>query len=270
MTGDAFEDALYRQPRLGLSVDLARRAGRMAVDQFERAPVSWKTDGTMVTTTDLEIQAMLKEQILSVFPDDDVLGEEEPNAVLADAKCCWILDPIDGTANFGRGIPGFAISIGLLEAGQPKAGAVYDPLADQLFAGLTGWGAWLNGRRLRLDSAELSSRSMCAIRTPFTKRVPAFVQEWLCRYRLRRIGSTALTLCYVASGALAFAYDHRASLWDIAGAVPVLVEAGGIITSPAGLDLFPMSAAARSRAVDFLAGDPFAHDRGLADIRELG
>ena len=141
--GDAFEDALYREPRLGVAVDLARRAGRMALDQFERAPVSWKTDGSMVTTADLEIQAMLKEELRAAFPLDPVLGEEEPDTTMASAPAYWAVDPIDGTNNFGRGIPGFSISIGLIEAGWPSVGVVYDPLADQLFAGLGGWGAWL-------------------------------------------------------------------------------------------------------------------------------
>src|SRR5262249_42701822 len=149
----------------------------------------------------------------------------------------------------GRGMPGFSVSIGVLDAGRPSAGAVYDPLADQLFAGLVGRGAWLDGRRLRLEPDMLSGRSLCSIRSPFVGRVPPFVQQWLWRYRLRRPGSTALTLCYVALGALAFAHDHRASLWDIAGAAPVLMEAGAVITNPDGGDLFPIHPDRRARPV---------------------
>jgi len=239
----------------------------MARERFERAQVSWKADESMVTDADLEIQTMLKDRLLAAFPLDDVLGEEQCDARGSAARFCWVLDPIDGTNNFGRGMPGFSISIGLLDEGRPTAGAVYDPLTGQLFVGLAGWGAWLNGRTLRLEPATLSRRSLCSIRTPFVDRVPPYVHEWLRRYRTRRSGSTALTLCYVALGALAFAHDHHASLWDIAGAVPVLVEAGGIITAPDGRDLFPIAPARYGQVIGFLAGDPLAHHESLSDIR---
>ena len=213
---------------------------------------------------------MLNKELSAAFPGDDVLGEEEPDTTMAAARYCWVLDPIDGTNNFGRGMPGFSISIGLMDEGWPSAGAVYDPLADQLFVGLIGWGAWLNGRRLRLEATDVSRRSLCSIRAPFAGRVPPFVQEWLCRYRLRRTGSTALTLCYVASGALGFAYDHRASLWDIAGAVPIVREAGGIVTTPDGRDIFPIPFPRGERSISVLAGDPLAHRQSLLDIRRQG
>jgi len=225
----------------------------------------------MVTDVDLQIQSMLKDELAAAFPMDDVLAEEDPVSARATSRYCWVLDPIDGTNNFGRGIPGFSVSIGVLDDGWPSVGAVYDPIADQLFAGLVGRGAWLDGRSLRLELHERpSARSLCSIRTPFPDRIPAFAQEWLCRYRLRRTGSTALTLCYVALGALAFAHDHRASLWDIAGAAPVLMEAGALMTDPEGGALFPISAELRARPISFLAGNHIAHSRSLADIRALG
>jgi len=266
---ERLDEILAAEPRLEAAIDLARRAGGMARARFRHARVSWKPDESMVTDADLEIQAMLEAELAQAFPQDDVLGEEEPDAGFSTARFCWVLDPIDGTNNFGRGMPGFSVSIGLLDDGRPFAGAVYDPIADQLFAGLVGWGAWLNGRPLRLEPAELSRRSLCSIRAPFGDRVPVFAQKWLSRYRLRRGGSTALTLCYVALGALAFAHDHRASLWDIAGAVPVLLEAGGVITGPDGADLFPIRGHALD-AIGFLAGDPLAHHQSLSDIRALG
>lgn len=267
MAIDPFEDVLAEEPRLAAAVELIQRAGQIARERFERAQVSWKADESMVTDADVEIQAMLKDRLLAAFPLDDVLGEEELDAGLSAARFCWVLDPIDGTNNFGRGMPGFSISIGLLDEGHPSAGAVYDPLTGQLFAGLVGWGAWLNGRSLRLEPAPLSRRSLCSIRTPFADEVPPFVHEWLRRYRIRRSGSTALTLCYVALGALAFAHDHHASLWDIAGAVPVLIEAGGIITAPDGRDLFPIPVPRYGHIISFLAGDPLAHHESLSDIR---
>jgi len=178
-----------------------------------------------------------------------------------------VLDPVDGTNNFGRGIPGFAISIGVLRDGMPFAGAVYDPVSSQLFAACAGHGAWLNGRRLSVEGAVLGPRSLFSIRAPFSGDVPGYVQRWLRRYRLRRFGSTALQLCYVAAGALAFVHDHHASLWDIAGAAVVVFEAGGVLTTEAGAPLFPIDADAYGgEPMAVLAGDPTGHRQGLADI----
>jgi len=268
---DAFNTALAEDPRLSAAVELAWRAGQMARDRFQHAHVSWKADDSMVTDVDLQIQAMLKEELAAAFPMDDVLAEEDAASAIVTSRYCWVLDPIDGTNNFGRGMPGFSVSIGVLDDGWPSVGAVYDPIADQLFTGLVGRGAWLDGRSLRIEQPEApSSRSLCSIRAPFPDRVPPFASEWLCRYRLRRTGSTALTLCYVALGALAFAHDHETSLWDIAGAAPVVMEAGAVLTDPDGGTLFPISAESRARPISFLAGNPIAHSRSLADIRALG
>jgi myo-inositol-1(or 4)-monophosphatase len=211
-------------------------------------------------------------EIGRLFPEDGVLGEEatgdERRAL--EARYCWVLDPIDGTNNFGRRLPGFAVSIGILRDGAPFAGAVYDPIADWLFAARRGVGAWLNGEALTATPSPLSSRSLFAMRAPFEDGVPAFVEAWLRRYRLRRFGSTALHLCYVAFGGLAFAHDHRASLWDIAGAASVLLEAGGVLTRPDGSSVFPFDPARIDEPIGLVAANTEAHHTVLADIeREL-
>jgi myo-inositol-1(or 4)-monophosphatase len=97
--------------------------------------------------------------------------------------------------------------------------------------------------------------------------VPPYIEAWLRRYRLRRFGSTALHLCYVALGGLAFVHDDRASLWDLAGAAPILLEAGGVLTRPDGSPLFPISAAGyHGEAIEFLAGNPSSHRESLGHI----
>src|SRR5262249_45039058 len=102
---------------------------------------------------------------------------------------------------------------------------------------------------------------------PLEDGVPPFVEGWLRRYRLRRFGSTALHLCYVALGALDLVHDHRASLWDIAGAVPILLESGAVITSVDGPPLFPATPAQfRGEPIGFVAGNPKSHAQALADI----
>jgi myo-inositol-1(or 4)-monophosphatase len=255
--------------RFETMVRLARQAGAMARERFPRAHAGWKADGSMVTDADLLIQDWLIAEIAVAFPDDGVLGEEGPTpaAWRTDARHVWVLDPIDGTNNFGRGIPGFAVSIGILDGGRPHAGAVYDPLADQLFAACVGQGAWLNGGPLRVTAQPLSARSLFSVRAPFEASVPPFVAGWLRRYRLRRHGSTALSLCYVAAGALAFVHDHGASLWDVAGAAPVVLEAGAVLTGADGTALFPVDPGRYlGRRLALLAGDPLAHAATRSDV----
>jgi len=255
--------------RAAAASEIARLAGKIALDYFERAEVSWKADDSMVTEADVAIQSWLEDEIATAFPDDGILGEEglTKKRLRPGAQFVWVIDPVDGTNNFGRGIPGFAISVGVVRDGMPFAGAVYDPVSSQLFTACVGHGAWLNGRCLRVEPVVLSSRSLFSIRSPFSGAVPGYVHEWLTRYRLRRFGSTALQLCYVAAGALAFVHDHRASLWDIAGAAPVLLEAGGVLTAEDGAALFPADPNTYAgEPIAFLAGDPTGHRLSLADI----
>jgi myo-inositol-1(or 4)-monophosphatase len=251
-----------------LAADLAVRGGRLALEYFHQAQVSWKPDGSMVTDADLAIQEYLATEIARAFPDDAVVGEEgQPEQGRTDALYSWVLDPVDGTNNFGRGLPGFAVSIGVLRNRQPFAGAVYDPITRWLFTACAGRGAWLNERPLRTRPAPLSRSSLFAIRSPLEEGVPSFIEEWLRRYRLRRFGSTALHLCYVALGALDLVHDHRASLWDIAGAAPVLLEAGGVLTTVDGAPVFPATAAHLAGApIAFLAGNPASHAQAMTDV----
>ena len=255
--------------RAETAASLAQLAGKMALERFESAQIAWKGDDSMVTDADIEIQAWLDEQIGGAFPEDGLLGEEGlpggPRQL--DADHVWVIDPVDGTNNFGRGMPGFCVSIGILRDGMPFAGAVYDPVADQLFTAWTGGGAWLNQSRLQLEPTPLSGRSLFSIPSPYDGTVPDLTCRWLTRYRLRRFGSTALQLCYVALGCLPFVHDHGASLWDIAGAAPVIVEAGGVITAPGGGPIFPVRANTYAgEPLAFLAGDPLAHEQSLMSL----
>jgi myo-inositol-1(or 4)-monophosphatase len=251
-----------------LASDLALRGGRMALEYFHRAHVSAKPDGSLVTDADLAIQDRLAAEIARAFPDDAIIGEEAGlSAGPRHAIYRWVLDPVDGTNNFARGLPGFSVSIGVLRHGQPFAGAVYDPITRWLFSACAGRGAWLNDRPLRTSSTPLSAASLIAVRTPFEDGIPSFVEDWLRRHRLRRFGSTALQLCYAAMGGLDLVFDHRASLWDLAGAAPVLLEAGGVLTLADGSPLFPVSATRRDSApVAVLAGNPASHAHALADV----
>src|SRR5262249_26529851 len=154
----------------------------------------------------------------------------------------WVLDPLDGTNNFGRGIPGFSVSVGILRGGRPLAGAVYDPLSDQLFRAAEGKGAWCNERELRVEPAALGPRSLFTVRTPFRGGALSGVEGGLRLCRIRGRGSPALHLCAAPRGALAIVPARGASLGDIAGAPPIVLEAGGRSPTAAGDELSPTPA----------------------------
>jgi myo-inositol-1(or 4)-monophosphatase len=251
-----------------MAAELALLGGRLALERFHHAQVSVKRDGSLVTDADVAIQDALGREIVRLFPGDGLVGEE---GVAADprpaARYAWVLDPIDGTNNFARGMPGFAVSVGVLRDRIPFAGAVYDPVSRWLFTGCAGRGAWLNDRPLHVRAEPLAATSLFAIRTPCELGVPDHVEGWLRRYRVRRFGSTALHLCYVALGGLDFVHDDRASLWDIAGAAPVVLEAGGTLTGETGASLFPVSAAQATGApIALLAGHGRAHADAVRDV----
>jgi myo-inositol-1(or 4)-monophosphatase len=256
--------------RAEAAAHLARLGGRIALDHARDPLVEWKSDDSIVTDADVAIQQRLEKEILALFPGDLVVGEEGLRGDLPEPgdRHVWVIDPIDGTNNYGRRMPGFSVSIGVLHQGMPVAGAVHDPMADMLFTAERGGGAWLNGARIAVRPLPLSRRSLFAIRSPYEGGVPPVVVSWLGRYRLRRFGSTALQLCYVALGGLAFVHDQRASLWDVAGAAPVLIEAGAAISRPDGGMLFPVADLSESLA--FVAGDPIAHATVLSEIAAAG
>jgi len=263
------EERVGTESRARLVADLALLGGRLALERFHRAQVSLKDDGTIVTDADVAIQEALGREIARLFPADGLVGEEGPiGEPRRQVRYAWILDPIDGTNNFARGMPGFAVSVGVLRDRMPFAGAVYDPLARWLFTACAGRGAWLNDRPLRVRTESLAGGPVFAMRSPCVAGVPDYIDGWLRRHRVRRFGSTALHLCYVALGGLDFVHDDRASLWDIAGAAPVLLEAGGVLTTDARAPLFPITAdQAAGEPIALLAGHPASHAEAVLDVR---
>jgi myo-inositol-1(or 4)-monophosphatase len=257
------------EPRAAVAARLAVLGGQMALDSLERRARTGRERDPNRASADLAIQSRLVDDIRRRFPDDGVLGDDGPVTVPSDTDDAhwWVLGPIDSTTNLGHVLPGFAVSVGVLHAGMPLAGAVYDPLTDWLFTAASGRGAWLNGRGLRVNPAPVGTDTFFSIRTPYQGEVSPFVERWLRRYRLRRFGSTALQLCYVAAGGLAFVHDQGASLSEIAGAVPVVLEAGAVITGCDGSALFPIEARDYGGEVmAVLAGNPIAHRESLGDI----
>lgn len=253
--------------RQQLAAELAAHGGRVALEYFHRARHEDASD----STADADIRQRLAAKIAAAFPDDAVVGVEagQPGG-RSHGLYSWVVAPGEAARSFGLGLPGFAVSIGVLRSGLPFVGAVYDPVARWLFTACAGRGAWLNERPLHAQPAALTRKSVVAIGSPFEAGLLPVTEEWLRRYRMRGFGSTALHLCYVAMGALDLVLDHRALLEDIAGAATVVLEAGGVLTRADGAPVFP---AARPHLAGMplavLAGNRTSHAEALAEVAPL-
>jgi myo-inositol-1(or 4)-monophosphatase len=251
--------------RQQLAADLAVRGGRAALEGFHRAAAPRTPEDLLTAGAGLEIRERLGAEIAAAFPDDAVVGTERAAAGRRPpGRYAWVVAPFHDAGNFGGGLPGFAVSIGVLHDGMPFVGAVYDPVTRWLFTACAGRGAWLNERPLHARPVALSRRSLVAIGNPNEPGVPPILEDWLRRYRLREFGSTALHLCYVAMGALDLVHDHRTSMADIAGAAAVVLEAGGVVTLTDGSPVFPARPAALAGApIAVLAGNRTSHQEAL-------
>jgi len=261
------DERIGSSARQHVAAELAVHGGRIALEFFHRA----RRDDACEDPVEADIRQRLAAKIAAAFPDDAVVGAEpgQPGG-RSHGLYSWVVAPGETIRAGGLGLPGFAVSIGVLRSGLPFVGAVYDPLARWLFTACAGRGAWLNERPLHARPTPLSRASMVAIGSPLEPGLPPFAEEWLRRYRLRGFGSTALHLCYVAMGALDLVHDHRASLLDVAGAAAVVLEAGGVVTRVDGAPIFPASREHLAGApLALLAGNRTSHAEALAEVSLL-
>lgn len=254
--------------RQELAADLALRGGRLALEAFHRSRACADREGGTAAGTEAVIRDRLASEIAAAYPGDAVVGGEAPAMDgRLPARYSWVVGPADGLADFDRGLPGFTIAIGVLRERMPFVGAVYEPISRWLFTACAGRGAWLNDRPLRVVASALTRTSLVAVGSPQQPGLPPAMEDWLRRYRLRRAGSTALHLCYVAMGALDLVHDHRTSLGEVAGAAAVVLEAGGVVTQADGRPVFPaMPVQLAGAPLTVLAGNPTSHGQGLADL----
>jgi len=211
---------------------IVRAAGdimRSAFTATDRPAYSLKGRQDYLTVTDGAVEQFVREQIAMRFPGDGVLGEEAGGAV--DGPRLWIVDPIDGTANFARQIPHFCISLGLLVDGALEAGAIYEPMHDELFIAQRGQGAWLNRQPMRVSS--VPDLTAATVEIGWSTRTP--VQTYLnltgkaahAGCSVRRAGSGALGLAYVAAGRIEGYAEAHINAWDVAAGLLLVTEAGG-------------------------------------------
>ena len=250
-----------------------RRAGRMARERLGTAVASQKEDDSPVTDVDMAVQAALLDAIALQFPNDAVITEEamampHRHASLATARRCWVIDPIDGTRNYARGMPVFVVSVALLEAGMPVVGLVYNPMTGQMYSASVDGGAWLDDRRIEVKREFGGGDVFIGVPTNYHDPLPPMVKTWLERMILRNFGSTELHLCLVAAGSFDAAYCERCKLWDIAAGAVLCAETGAEIRKPTGELYFPFDVATyQNEPTPFLAARPPLLNTLLADLR---
>ncbi|QBF31145.1 inositol monophosphatase family protein [Thalassococcus sp. S3] len=223
---------------LNIMLKAARKAGRSLVKDFrevENLQVSMKAAGDFVSKADIAAEAILKDELLGARPTYGWLAEEEGETPGQDPTRRWIVDPLDGTTNFLHGLPHWAISIGLEHKGQIVAGVVYDAAKDEMFFAEKGAGAWMNDQRLRVSNRGKMIESVFATGIPFAGKgdLPATLQD-LARLMpvasgVRRWGSAALDMAYVAAGRYEGYWERQLSAWDLAAGIVIVKEAGGLV-----------------------------------------
>jgi myo-inositol-1(or 4)-monophosphatase len=219
----------------------AEAAGRLLMAAMGRVAVEEKSPGDLVTEADRASQELIRQSLLSRFPTHLFWGEESDRPAAWDRDFCWVIDPLDGTKNFVHQLPSFSVSIALLSRGEPIVGVVHDPWLQETYKGSKGGGASWNTRVLRPSSCRALASSLLVF--SFPSRVTAETAE-LRRFNrvvphatLRRLGSAALNLCYVAAGRLDGYWGSTLNLWDIAAGMLIAREAGACATHLSGREL---------------------------------
>jgi myo-inositol-1(or 4)-monophosphatase len=199
--------------------------------------VSKKGKIDLVTEADIAVETMFRGMIAERFPGHTILAEEfGQDKTTRDASHCWVFDPIDGTNNFAHGLPIFCSSLALEVDGRAVLGAIYDPTRKELFVAERGGGAFLNGEPIRVSKAATLVESMLVTGFPYDvhKRIPEIIGlfgEFVGKARaVRRLGSAALDLCYVAAGRMDGFWEQDLKPWDIAAGALIVEEAGGKVT----------------------------------------
>jgi myo-inositol-1(or 4)-monophosphatase len=224
---------------LEVAIETAREAGAILRHEFDRPKqISYKGEVDIVTESDRRSEALIIARLRKHFPDHAIIAEEGGGGGVG-AKYCWHVDPLDGTTNFAHGYPCFAVSIGLAEDGQPVAGAVFNPVSEELFTAARGEGAYLNGKPIRVSAIEKLATSLVATGFPTHHRKRSANINYYWEYTLRshgvrRDGSAALDLCSVACGRFDAFWEFGLKSWDTAAGVLLVQEAGGRVSDLSG------------------------------------
>lgn len=246
----------------------ARAGGAVLLDWAGRFAVREKGPSDLVTEADLASQEAIRDVLLGAFPDHGFLAEENEQIASRLDDYRWVVDPLDGTMNYVHGVPNFAVSIALEQRGEPIVGTVYDPVSRECFSAARGGGAWLNGKRLTASKTTNLARALVAVSFSAQVRredreIDDFISVMLRAQGTRRMGSSAINLCYVAAGRFDGYWSTSTKIWDIAAGVLLVSEAGGVVTA------FDGSPLAIERPQFIVAATPELHEQ-LFDLLHAG
>ena len=223
---------------LNIMINAARKAGRSLVKDFrevENLQVSSKSAGDFVSRADIASEKIIREMLMDARPNYGWLGEESDPVEGKDPTRRWIVDPLDGTTNFLHGLPHWAVSIALEFKGEIVAAVVYDPAKDELYFAEKGLGCFMNDRRMRVSNRAVMTECIFAAGIPYAtkKTLPAMLHDLaqlmpVCA-GVRRWGSAALDLAYVAAGRYDGFWEREVHPWDIAAGMLLVREAGGFV-----------------------------------------
>jgi len=224
------------------AVKAARETGEFILKESEGFDISqteMKGLHDLVSYVDKGSEEMLVKRLGIILPEAGFLAEEGTSSRKG-AKYCWVIDPLDGTTNFVHGVHPYAISIGLLEDGEPVAGVVYEVKGDEIFTAWKNGGAWLNEMPIHVSGAKKLSESLVATGFPYSDfgRLEDFMDclSYFCKttHGIRRLGSAAIDMAYVACGRFETFYEYGLHPWDIAAATIIVREAGGQVSDFSG------------------------------------
>ncbi len=260
---DDLHDACIRLARQG--ADIARRMQRPDIPRRQKA------DASIVTEADTAVERALIDAIRSDFPADAIIGEESAGtargAASATAERFWIIDPIDGTRSYARGLPWYCCSVAVADRRMPIAGAVVEAGTGTGFSAAAGAGAYRDAVRVRAADRDPADDPLVAMPSKHRRALPDGLARECRRCVIRNYGSSALHLAMVAAGLLDAAVVAEVRVWDIAAASLAVLEAGGVVTDLDGRPVFPMDVPAQSTAPEVftvVAAGPRLHARLLA------
>ena len=234
---------MIRSPLMTVMTDAVMKAARTLKRDFgevENLQVSRKGPGNFVSAADRKAEQTLREALERARPGYGLVMEESGIVEGSDKSHRWHIDPLDGTTNFLHGLPQFCISVGLEREGQVVAGVIYDPIKDEMFIGEKGKGAFLNNRRIRVSARRDLADALVACGVPHIGRGnhPQFLREIATVMpvvaAVRRLGSAALDLAYVACGRADIYWERSLHTWDLAAGILLVREAGGYVSDVDG------------------------------------
>lgn len=232
-------------PMLNIAVKAARRAGNIihrATDRIDHLTVTKKSHADFVSEVDRVAEQTIIQTLLEAFPDHAILAEESGSQ--GDSEFVWIIDPLDGTTNFLHGFPQFSVSIALRHKGIITQSVVYDPTRNELFTATRGRGAYLNDKRLRVTKRIHLADALIGTGFPYTKfehldAYMAILKDLMQNTAgLRRPGSAALDLAWLAAGRYDGFFETGLKPWDIAAGCLLITEAGGMVSDLGGNDSY--------------------------------